>query len=69
MQLVRADARIPGDLPVVAGIGDLHPPAAASAADDPLQQRDAFAGGAAALAARSHVRVAAVRGSRGTRPR
>jgi hypothetical protein len=42
-----AHTRVARDLNVVAGIRDLHPPAAA---DDSLQQRDALAGGAAALA-------------------
>ena len=57
VQHVAAHARIAADLPAGAGIRDLHPPAAAPAADQPLQQRRALAGGAAAFAARSHVRA------------
>ena len=69
MHHVAAHARIPADLAAGAGICDLHPSAAATAADQPLQQRGALAGGAAALAARSHVLRAAARGWRGTQSR
>jgi hypothetical protein len=55
MQDEAADAQIARDGPVGPGIADLHAPAAAAAARQALQQRGAFAGGAAALAARSHV--------------
>jgi len=51
-----AHARIPNTFAVVAGIRHLHPPAAPSAAQQPLQQRAAFAGGAATFTAGSHVR-------------
>jgi len=51
----RAHARVGGRAAVPARIGDLHPPTAAPAAHNPLKQRQAFAGGAAALAARPHV--------------
>jgi hypothetical protein len=53
---VAAYAGIARDPAVVARIGDLHPPAAAAAAENALEQRLALAGGAAALAARPHVR-------------
>ena len=55
VEVVGAHARVAGRAPVVAGVGDLHPSAAASAAQDALQQPAALARGAAALAARSHV--------------
>src|SRR5215211_539010 len=53
----------PRDATVVAGIGDLHPPPALPAAHDALQQADALARGAAALAGLNH--VAAQRLARG----
>ena len=55
VEVVRANARIARDAAVVAGVRDLHPSATAPAAKNALQQRDALAGGAAALPARSHV--------------
>jgi len=55
MEHMAADAGIASDAPAGARIGDLHAPPAAPAADQPLQQRCALAGGAAALAARPHV--------------
>jgi hypothetical protein len=55
-----AHARIPHTATVVAGIHDLHPPAAPSAAQQPLQQRATLTSGAAALAAGSHVRPQAL---------
>jgi hypothetical protein len=55
VQHVTAHARIPADLPAGPGIRDLHPSAAATTPDQPLQQRGALAGGTAAFAARSHV--------------
>src|SRR5664279_2402937 len=59
-----AHARIPGHATVRAGVRDLHPPAAPSAADDALQKRGALARGAATLAATDHVRC-----QPGTHPR
>ena len=56
MQVAAAHAGIARDAPAAAGIGDLHPPPAAAAAQQALQQRGALARGAAALAARPHVR-------------
>ena len=56
VKVASADARVPPDLAVRARVRDLHLASAAPAADEPLQQRAAFARGAAALAARSHVR-------------
>jgi hypothetical protein len=55
VQVVRANARVSGDAAVVAGVRDLHPPPASPAPQNALQQRDALAGGAAALPAWSHV--------------
>ena len=55
VQVVGAHARVPGHAAVGARIGDLHPPAAAPAANEALQQRGALARGAAALAATDHV--------------
>src|SRR5262249_43981062 len=49
-------AQVPRDVAAVARIRDLHPSAAAPAADQALQQRVALAGGAASLPAGSHVR-------------
>ena len=68
MQSRATHARIPADLPAGAGIGDLHPSAAATAPHQPLQQRGALAGGAATFAARSHVLRAVARGWRGIDP-
>ena len=51
VELVAAHARVVGH-ERLAAVADLHPPPAAPAADQPLQQRPALARGAAALAAR-----------------
>src|SRR5581483_12196820 len=52
-----ADAVIARHAPARARVGDLHPPAAAAAAEEALEQRRSLPGGAAALAARPHVRA------------
>ena len=57
MQVKAAHTRIARRAPARARIRDLHPPAAAPAAQQALQQRGALARGAAALAARPHVRA------------
>src|SRR5450755_2009804 len=54
--MMRTHARISGHATIRAGVRDLHPPPAPSAANDALQQRGALARGAATLAATDHVR-------------
>src|SRR4051794_37549203 len=56
MQVAAANAGIARDAPAAAGIGDVHPPPATTTAQQSLQQRGTLARGAAALAARPHVR-------------
>src|SRR3954466_744891 len=55
VQLVGADACIARDAAARARIGDLHPPAAAAAAHDSLQERAALARGAAGFSGTDHV--------------
>ena len=55
LELAGCGALVARAAPVVAGVADLHSSAAASAAQNALQQRAALARGAATLAAWSHI--------------